>query len=329
MSEEDLKKTNEIKADKIESDEIKTKDSEVVEAESKTDDKENTARILNENKRIGKPLDDDEAKRLMTGYSRRGFLVGGAAAVFGYLGYGWLRKPENTEIFTKTFRLNENLSQLYYSPNRLAPEFSRDQISPPRVNGGIGFNEDFDLANWKLQVVGVANQQNYPQYTDNIIYEGAAEPAPPTRLDAPPPSATLMPGLLLTLDDIKQLPRVEMTTELKCIEGWSVIVNWAGARFSDFVQKYQPQSAKYVSLLTPDGGYYVGWDMQSILHPQTLLAYEMNGAPLTLPHGAPLRIVSTMKYGIKQIKRIGRIEFTGTRPADYWAERGYDWYSGH
>ena len=69
--------------------------------------------------------------------------------------------------------------------------------------------------------------------------------------------------------------------------------------------------------------------MPSILHPQTLLAYEINGTPLPLEHGAPLRIASPTKYGIKQIKRIGRIEFTDERPKDYWAERGYDWYSGH
>ena len=74
----------------------------------------------------------------------------------------------------------------------------------------------------------------------------------------------------------------------------------------------------------PDDGYYVGMNLPSILHPQTLLAYEMNGAPLTLQHGAPLRLVTTTKYGIKQTKRI-----TDERPADYWGERGYDWYSGH
>ena len=121
-----------------------------------------------------------------------------------------------------------------------------------------------------------------------------------------------------------------MTTELKCIEGWSVIVNWVGARFSDFAAKFAPpENTQYVSLITPDREYFVGWDMPSIMHPQTLLAYEMNGQPLTPEHGAPLRLVTTTKYGIKQIKRIGRIEITGERPADYWAEQGYDWYSGH
>ncbi len=69
--------------------------------------------------------------------------------------------------------------------------------------------------------------------------------------------------------------------------------------------------------------------MASALHPQTLLAYEMAGSALTLEHGAPLRLVTPVKYGIKSIKRIGTIRFTNDRPADYWAERGYDWYAGH
>ncbi|CAN5709320.1 hypothetical protein BH20ACI4_BH20ACI4_30360 [soil metagenome] len=324
MSEENL----EVKKEENK-DEISTEEKEIVEAKIEPDDKENTAKILNENIRISEPMSDDEAKKIMSKHSRRGFLIGGAAAVFGYLGYSWLKQPEQNYIFNDAFRVNEKVSQLYYSPKNLAPEFPPERITEARVNGGIGLVENFDPANWKLQVVGVANQEKYPQFTENIIYEEMGETAAPTKLDEPPPSRNAIAGLLLTLDDIKQLPRYEMITELKCIEGWSIIVKWAGARFSDFVEKFQPQFTKYVSLVTPDEGYYVGWDMPSILHPQTLLAYEINGTPLPLEHGAPLRLASPTKYGIKQIKRIGRIEFTDERPKDYWAERGYDWYSGH
>ena len=85
----------------------------------------------------------------------------------------------------------------------------------------------------------------------------------------------------------------------------------------------------YAALATPGGGYYVGLDMASALHPQTLLCYEMDGRPLTPEHGAPLRLVIPVKYGIKNLKQIGTIRFTDVRPADYWAERGYDWYAGH
>ncbi|MGH9821263.1 MAG: molybdopterin-dependent oxidoreductase [Pyrinomonadaceae bacterium] len=256
---------------------------------------EDSSVILGEKKRLGPSLDDSEAGRQMRGYSRRGFLIGGASAVFGCLGYWWLKKPENGGIFESALRWNEGVSQDYFSPKHLAPEFSRELAREPRANGDAGLTSALDETAWRLSVGGLA----------------AAE------------------GLILNLDDLKRLPRVEMTTQLKCIEGWSVIVNWAGVRFSDFAAFVRPLQKKYVSLVTPDGGYYVGWDMPSIMHPQTLLAYEMNGAPLTPEHGAPLRLVTTVKYGIKQIKRIGSIEFTDERPADFWAERGYDWYSGH
>ena len=79
---------------------------------------------------------------------------------------------------------------------------------------------------------------------------------------------------------------------------------------------------------TPDKEYYVGIDMPSALHPQTLLCYEMNDKPLPLNQGMPLRMIIPVKYGIKSLKRIGTLFFSDTRPPDYWFERGYDYYSG-
>jgi DMSO/TMAO reductase YedYZ molybdopterin-dependent catalytic subunit len=69
--------------------------------------------------------------------------------------------------------------------------------------------------------------------------------------------------------------------------------------------------------------------MPSALHPQTLLCYEMNGNPLPLNQGFPLRLIIPVKYGIKHLKRIGTMSFSNEKPADYWAERGYDYYAGH
>ncbi len=275
------------------------------------DERDNTAKILNEKREVGPPIGADEAKREMFARSRRTFLIGGAAALAGFFGWRWMPDETKYNLLRRTFEFNERVSQLFYSPSRLAPEFSQDRISPRRVNGFAGMEKELDPASWTLSVGGL-----YGRETD----------------------------LTLSLDDIKALPRVEMITELKCIEGWSVIVHWAGARFSDFAARYLPKTidgsppdvagrpeslVPYVSIATPDNGYFVGWDMPSILHPQTLLAYEMNGEPLLPEHGAPLRLASPTKYGIKLIKRIGRIEFTAERPRDYWAENGYDWYSGH
>jgi DMSO/TMAO reductase YedYZ molybdopterin-dependent catalytic subunit len=137
------------------------------------------------------------------------------------------------------------------------------------------------------------------------------------------------PGLLLTLDDLKKLPRAETITQLKCIEGWSEIAYWGGTRLADFLAAYPPVPSRYISLQTPDASFYTSLDMATARHPQTLLAYEMNGEPLEPLHGAPLRLTTPLKYGYKQLKQIAKLEFTDQMPRDYWVENGYDWYAGH
>jgi DMSO/TMAO reductase YedYZ molybdopterin-dependent catalytic subunit len=245
----------------------------------------------------------DPAERDFKKRNRRSFLVAGAAALGGLAGLRWLttRRSEDDLLWPlhSALGLNEEIWRDLYKKTRLAPEFAKSQaVAEARENGDIGIAEEVEPSEWKLLVEGTGDEA--------LATDG------------------------LTLADIKSLPRVEMITELKCIEGWSQIVQWAGARFSDFVSKYSPGAmTEYVSMETPDGEYYVGLDMDSAIHPQTLLAYEMNGAPLTSAHGAPLRLVIPLKYGIKNIKRIGTIRFTNRRPTDYWAERGYDWYAGH
>ncbi len=227
--------------------------------------------------------------------TRRSFLVGGIAAAVGYAGYRWIGNSPlalgTPKPLRKTLQTNESVARAYYRSGRLAPEFAEGDARMPKVNGMVGIeDEDFDLSTWKLRVNDKTS---------------------------------------LSLADIRNLPRVDSVTEIKCIEGWSEICHWTGARFSDFAAKYGPESrTKYVSMVTPDQDYFVGLDMESAMHPQTLLCYEMNGQPLTAGHGAPLRLTIPVKYGIKNIKRIGSIQFTDERPEDYWANEGYDWYAG-
>jgi DMSO/TMAO reductase YedYZ molybdopterin-dependent catalytic subunit len=226
--------------------------------------------------------------------TRRSFLVGGLAAAAGYAGYRWIGNSEAVEgtpkPLRKTLETNEKLARAYYSNGRLAPEFALAKARMPKVNGLIGIDDVFDVSTWKLQV-----NERVP----------------------------------LTIADIRSLPRVESITELKCIEGWSQVCRWTGARFSDFVAKFAPEArTQFVRMATPNQEYFVGLDMESAMHPQTLLCYEMNGEALTAPHGAPLRLVMPVKYGIKNIKRIGSIQFTDQQPEDYWANEGYDWYAG-
>ena len=137
--------------------------------------------------------------------------------------------------------------------------------------------------------------------------------------------------MVLTLDDIKKLNKIDVVFNFKCIEGWSQITWWSGVRFSDLIKKYglEKESAmKFVGMKTPDEDYYVGIDMPSILQPQTILCYELNGKPLPMNQGYPLRLIIPVKYGVKHLKRIGTIDFSNTRPPDYWAEKGYDYYTG-
>lgn len=268
-------------------------------ANGANESKENSALLVGEARRISPALSDDAARSEMRRRSRRTFLIGGVAGIAAYGGWRWLKSAEEVggipAPLRRSHEFNEAWSRAYFDRSRPAREFPPEPSRIPRVNGGIGMDGDFDAAAWRLQVTGVAGNSS-----------------------------------ALTLDEIRRLPRAEMTTELKCIEGWSDLGHWAGARFADFAGVYAPATrSRYVSLETPDGGYYVGLDIESALHPQTLLCYEMGGQALTPEHGAPLRLYVPVKYGIKSLKRIGRITFTDERPRDFWAERGYDWYSGH
>jgi hypothetical protein len=159
-------------------------------------------------------------------------------------------------------------------------------------------------------------------------HEGSAEAGPSkSALDVG------TPGLLLPMDALMTLPRVDLVTEFKCVEGWSSITHWGGVRLRDFIDAHPPEKVngrdpRYVYMETPDGDYYCGYDMAAARHPQSLLVTEMGGQPLTQEHGAPLRLHMPIKYGYKQIKRIGLIAYTDTKPDDYWTKLGYDWYAG-
>jgi hypothetical protein len=141
------------------------------------------------------------------------------------------------------------------------------------------------------------------------------------------------PGLLLAMSDLEKLPKVNFCTEFKCIEGWSQITEWGGYRLRDLLEMYPPSKVnghepRYVYMETPDGNYYGGYDLKAARHPQSLLVTEMSGQPLTQQHGAPLRLHMPIKYGYKQIKRIGLIAYTDVKPDDFWTKLGYDWYAG-
>jgi hypothetical protein len=145
-------------------------------------------------------------------------------------------------------------------------------------------------------------------------------------------------GESLTIDELlARFTRHDMNTRLVCVEGWSHVVAWGGLRFADLLAAYPPARgmrwAALRSSVSLNGAgapepYYVSIDLETARHPQALLATHHGGAPLTLAHGAPLRLVAPMKLGLKNIKAITDIAFTEAEPADYWNERGYSKYDG-
>jgi DMSO/TMAO reductase YedYZ molybdopterin-dependent catalytic subunit len=246
-------------------------------------------------------LPEKDAEARLKRLTRRGFILGGVAAIAGVGTYksitgagrvGHVPWPERAVL-----NLNGQIAQAYLSHSHLMPTYSPDQVGQQKENGYLGMDDDDELKTWKLTF---------------------------------DPGAGVSP-INLQVADIQTLPHVQMITNFCCIEGWNFISQWTGVRFADFLRKYLPAGhtlPPYVYMATPDEEYYVGLDMKSATHPQTLLAWEFNGAPLSSEHGAPLRLVIPVKYGVKNIKRIGLIRLTGQRPADYWAENGYDWFAG-
>jgi len=223
-------------------------------------------------------------------------LLGGSVVA-----WNWLRRQPTDKGVIKPLRsvleTNEKLFKGTLGSNATVRTFSKAEVvKNARVNGLIGIPANAEPDSWRMQVIK-------------------------------------RPGEVLTisLDDLKKLPKSEVTFDFKCIEGWDQITNWGGVTVRDFMTHYGLQSfsqMQYAGLQTIDKRYYVGIDMASFLLPQTMLCYEMNGEPLSVKHGYPLRLIIPIKYGIKHLKCIGTLFFSNDRPPDYWAENGYDYYAG-
>ena len=227
------------------------------------------------------------------------FFVFAGAALFGWQR---LRNQPATSGKTSTpirkiLDANESVFNGLFSDKHLAKEYSLSKAVTARVNGDLGLKTSFDPASWAMNVIRSKGDT-----------------------------------LKITLDEIKKLPKIEFAFNFKCIEGWSQITHWGGVKFSDFIKAYnltEEGGMKYLGLATPDKQYYVGIDMPSALHPQTLLCYELNGKPLPMDQGYPLRLIIPVKYGVKSLKRIGFMYFDNKRTPDYWADvKGYDYFSG-
>lgn len=199
----------------------------------------------------------------------------------------------------------------------LAPEYSPGDISTSfRANGTINpGTEEYNrmvqtrFSDWRLRVGGLVEHP-----------------------------------LELSLEDLRQMPARAQITRHDCVEGWSCIAKWKGPQLSAVLDRARLKAnARYIVFhcadsleASPDGSgqYYESIDLVDATHPQTILAYDMNDQPLTVRHGAPLRLRVERQLGYKMAKYVMRIEAVESfrdiarGKGGYWEDRGYQWYAG-
>jgi len=135
--------------------------------------------------------------------------------------------------------------------------------------------------------------------------------------------------LRLTLEELQGLPHVSHRVNHYCVEGWTAIETWTGCRLGDLARlaRATPE-ARYVDFESFDSGYHESWDIESAMHPQTVVAYGLDGKMLEPAHGAPARLFGPIKLGYKNTKYLTRIMFLPKANGGYWSDQGYEWYAG-
>ena len=145
-----------------------------------------------------------------------------------------------------------------------------------------------------------------------------------------------------SLDELRNMPARSQITRHDCVEGWSCIGQWTGAPLGALLALAQPEpDAKYVVFHCADSldnnadRYYESCHLREAFHPQTILAYDLNGAPLDVPHGAPIRVRLERKLGYKHakylmaIELVDRLDTIGKGQGGYWEDHhGYAWHAG-
>jgi len=210
-------------------------------------------------------------------------------------------------------KLHRGAHRLLGGRQPMAREFSLSDISPDfRGNGNTEIDSDAyrahataGFADWRLNVRGLVERP-----------------------------------LSLTMEQIRALPQRTQITRHDCVEGWSAIGKWKGVPLARILDLVQPTpAAKYIvfhCMDSDDSGalYYESIDLIDAVHPQTLLAYELNGQPLPVDNGAPLRLRVENQLGYKHAKYIRSLELIaslkniGQGKGGYWEDQGYEWYAG-
>ena len=227
------------------------------------------------------------------------------------------QKPWVSGLLGKVENLTRAAQHVFAGPHTLAPEYSKADIAPVfRANGTL----DPGTADYRAHVA--TNFRNWRVTVDGLV----AYP------------------LSLSMEAIQKLPARTQITRHDCVEGWSCIGEWTGAPLALVLAAAAPKpEARYVIFYCadpmtaegdPDHYYYESLDLTEALHPQTILAYRLNGETLPVAHGAPVRLRAERQLGYKQPKYVQRIElvsdFTrlGAGKGGYWEDQGYTWYGG-
>ncbi len=253
-----------------------------------------------------------------SGLTRRSLLARACAGVCA-LTLAGCQKLSESAWFSKVLGVGESASyrtqRLFLSRKAMAQEFTEADRSPAfRSNG-----------------TSMPNNPEYISLADNgFAYY---------RLNV---GGLVERPISFSLADIRALPHRTQTTRHDCVEGWSAIGKWKGARLSALLEEVRPKpTVRYVVFhcadpMEDDGSspYYESIDMEDAFHPQTILAYELNDEPLPIANGAPLRLRLERQLGYKMAKYVMRIElvedFSGIAggKGGYWEDQGYEWYAG-
>jgi DMSO/TMAO reductase YedYZ molybdopterin-dependent catalytic subunit len=191
------------------------------------------------------------------------------------------------------------------------------------VERGLFRHTSMDVAGRDVPDTGAAFPSYYVAPTVPVWNEAAAGP---WMLDV---GGMVAKPMRFSLPDLQRLPGVTQRVNHYCVEGWTAIASWTGVRLRDLAALVQPSpDAHYVDFQSFDAGYHESWDIESATHPQTLIAYGVDGGMLGPAHGGPARIYSPVKLGYKNTKYLTRVVFLPVRNGGYWSDQGYEWYGG-